>query len=572
MRIPSTTVGDVMGVIINEIKDSYTILLHKVNEEVIGELNPSSLKSISNSMNEVGQIELKINKYYRSSVGKGIGEYYYYHEIKSERMISLDGAFYVIKSVKEDERNGVKTITAYSKEKKLEKYNISVEDLGFYLQDEDDEYGLFSLDDYMYEETGWRFGHIDDIVKYNEDGTPKMRWQESVDTSWLDFLNQNVSTQFGCYVHFDNVNQVINLYDMSSVGENLNLCLSYDNYIKSLEKESSSSDVITKLKLIGNEEECIISDYTITGTDYIENYSYFMENGEMSKALMTAMETYYAITGERNKTLVTLRENKLAMEEELIIKKNEELIILTNINTSTTSYNFYISKAGTEDDFNGNYTKLAQEESLKIQQYQDQKNDVYRSIRILEEDIALSEESIRNLNILCQKKTATDDNGKLIFTQELLDELKKFTFSDTFTDDSYYDAEEMIKDGEAKLEILCKPTRTWDIGVEDFTRRIVTNRFRQHWKGQLGLGDIICLYNEETDEEEFIYLVGYSKDYENKSLSLTLSNKKESQDVVRYINDWLKIVKSNNKLMTKSKRLLNAQKYNRINMKRGDVK
>ena len=561
-----------MGVIINEIKDSYTILLHKVNEEVIGELDFSSLKSISNSMNEVGQIELTVNKYYRSSIGKERAEYFYYHEIKNERMISLDGAFYVIKNVKEDERNGVKTITAYSKEKKLEKYNISVEDLGFYLQDEDDTLGLFSLDDYMYEETGWRFGHIDDTVKYNEDGTPKMRWQESVDTSWLDFLKQNISTQFSCYVHFDNVNQVVNLYDMSSVGENLNICLSYDNYIQSLEKESSSSDVITKLKLVGNEEECIISDCTVTGTDYIENYSYFIENGEMSSELTTALQTYYAITEERNVTWKTLRDSKLAMEEELILKKNEELVVLTNINVSTTSYNFYLSKVGTEDDFNGNYTRLAQEEAEKLQAYSQQRDDLYKDIRLLEEDIALSEESIRNLNILCQKKTSTDSNGELIFTQALLDELKKFTFSDTFTDDSYYDAEEMIKDGEARLEILCKPTRTWDIGVEDFTKRLVTNRFRQHWKGQLGLGDIICLYNEETDEEEFIYLVGYSKDYQGQSLSLTLSNKKESQDVVRYINDWLKIVKANNKLITKSKRLLNAQKYNRINIKRGDVK
>lgn len=561
-----------MGVIINEIKDSYTILLHKVNEEVIGELDFSSLKSISNSMNEVGQIELTVNKYYRSSIGKERFEYYYYNEIKNERMISLDGAFYVIKNVKEDERNGVKTITAYSKEKKLEKYNISVEDLGFYLQDEDDTLGLFSLDDYMYEETGWRFGHIDNVVKYNEDGSPKMRWQESVDTSWLDFLNQNVSTQFNCYVNFDNVNQVVNLYDMSSVGENLNICLSYDNYIQSLEKESSSSDVITKLKLVGNEEECIISDCTVTGTDYIENYSYFIENGEMSSELTTALQTYYTITEERNRTWKTLRDSKLAMEEELIVKKNEELVVLTNINVSTTSYNFYLSKAGTENDFNGNYTRLAQEEAEKLQAYSQQRDDLYKEIRLLEEDIALSKESIRNINILCQKKTSTDSNGKLIFTQALLDELKKFTFSDTFTDDSYYDAEEMIKDGEARLEILCKPTRTWDIGVEDFTRRLVTNRFRQHWKGQLGLGDIICLYNEETDEEEFIYLVGYSKDYQGQSLSLTLSNKKESQDVVRYINDWLKIVKANNKLITKSKRLLNAQKYNRINIKRGDVK
>lgn len=561
-----------MGVIINEIKNSYTILLHKVNEEVIGELDFSSLKSISNSMNEVGQIELTVNKYYRSSIGKKKAEYFYYHEIKNERMISLDGAFYVIKNVKENERNGTTTITAYSKEKKLEKYNISVEDLGFYLQDEDDTSDIFSLDNYMYEETGWKFGHIDSTVKYNEDGSPKMRWQESVDTSWLDYLKQNISTQFNCYVDFDNKNQLVNLYDMSSVGENLNICLSYDNYIQSLEKESSSSDIITKLKLVGNEEECIISDCTVTGTDYIENYSYFIENREMSDELITALETYYEITKERNETWKILREDKLAKEDELIVKKNEELVVLTNINQSTAMYNFYSSRAGTDSDFNGNYARLAQEESEKLQELTGQRDDLYKDIQLLEEDLSAIEESIRNLNILCQKKTATDRNGALIFNQKLLDELKKFTFSDTFTDDSYYDAEEMIKDGEARLNILCKPTRTWDVEVEDFTKRLIANRFRQHWKGQLGLGDIICLYSEETDEEEFIYLVGYSKDYESGSLSLTLSNKKESQDVIRYINDWLKIVKSNNKLMTRSKRLLNAQKYNRINIERGDVK
>lgn len=563
-----------MGIIINEIKDTYRILLHKVNEEVIGELPFEVLNSISNSMNELGQIEISVNKYYRNQIGKKLKRNIYYDEIKNERLISLDEGKYVIKDIKEDTKLNKKTVTAYSLEKKLEKIAISVEDLGFYLQDSDEGNGIFNLDDYMYEETGWRFGHIDKNVKNNGDGTPKMRWQESVDTSWLDYLKKNITTQFECYVYFDNKNQLINLYDMSSFGENLNLALSYDNYIKSLEKTSSSSDLVTKLILVGNEEECIISDYTPTGTNYIENYSYYMSNNEMSQELITALTKYNEITAERTITWKTLRENKLKYEATLTTKKHEEKNALDNISTLKDSYEFYASKMGTDEDVTGVYTELASETSLKIQEYEGKSNTLYIEIQELELQISAIEESIRNINILCQKKTATDKDGNLIFgaDDKLLNELKKFISSETFIDDSYYDAEEMIIVGENRLNILCKPTRTWDINVVDFTSRIISNRFRKQWKGVLGLGDVICLYDNTNDTEEFVYIVGYDKNYKDNSLSITLSDKKESEDLVRYINDWLKIVKSNNKLITTNRRLFNMVKNNRINIKKSEVK
>ena len=561
-----------MGTTINEIKDKYTILLHKVNEEVIGELQENCLSTIKNSMNEIGEINLEIHKYYINQYTKQRETYPYYEEVKVERMISLDGAFYVIKSVKENTKRDYKEVVAYSKEKKLEKNNIVVEDLGFYLQDEDEENAIFNLGDYMYQETGWRFGHIDDSIKYNENGEPKMRWQESVDESWLDYLNKNVSTQFSCYVHFDNANQLINLYDVDSYGENLNIELSYDNYLKSLEKESSSSDLITKLRLVGNEEECIISDYTVTGLDYIENYSYFIENHEMSNGLISALNTYYEVVEGKVEEWKTLRENKVAYETELIDKKNRELIVLTNISALKKNYEFYISQAGTEEDSLGIYAEMANEALLELDIYRKEEKKLYEEIQTLELQIEATIIAIDEINALCRKETAMDNDEQLIFTDELLDELKKFIYSDTFSDDSYYNAEEMIKDGDKKLSILCKPTRTWSIDVVDFTSRIIDNGFRQHWNGVLGLGDIICLYDEEDDTEEFVYLVGYEKNYKDKSLTLTLSNKKESEDVIRYINDWLKIVKSNNKLMTRSRRLLNAQRYSRININRDEVK
>lgn len=600
-----------MGVIINEIKDKYTILLHKMNEEVIGELPMKFLISVQNSLNEIGQISLEINKYYMNQINENKDKYMLYDEFKNERIISLDDNMYVIKSIKEDEKNGIKSITAYSKEKKLEKIAISVEDIGFYLQTEDEENDIYNLDDYMYEETGWRFGHIDDTVKYNEfdenlildeisydesmsdlslnaeydintenlklnvnNKTPKMRWQESVDTSWLDYLKKNISTQFECYVHFDTKNQLVNLYDMSTFGENIGIGLSYDNYIKSLEKETSSSDLVTKLVLVGNEEECIISDYTVTGTNYIENYSYYMNNEEMSQELILALTKYNEMTAERTITWKTLRDNKIQYESALATKKYEEKNALDNISVLKESYAFYASKMGTDEDVTGTYTQLANETALQITTYEEKASDLYNEIQKLELQIETTEESMKNINILCQKKTSTDENGNLIFgtNDTLLNELKKFISSETFTDDSYYDAEEMIKAGENKLSILCKPTKSWTMDVADFTSRLLTNKFRKQWNGVLGLGDVIYLYNNLTDEEEFIYLVGYEKNYRSKSLSITLSDKKESEDVVRYINDCLKYAKANNKLLTRNKRIFNIVKSNRINMKKSEVK
>lgn len=566
-----------MGVIINEIKDKYDILLHKVNEEDIGAIPMSFLISVSNSLNEIGKIELEVNKYYINQINKSKTKYLLYDEIKNERMISLNGYMYVIKDIKEDTKNDVKSVTAYSKEKKLEKVNISVEDLGFYLQDSDEDNDIYSLDDYMYEETGWRFGHIDDSVKYNDssnkgDGakSPKMRWQESVDTSWLDYLKKNITTQFTCYVHFDTKNQLVNLYDMASFGDNLGIALSYDNYMKSLEKTSSSSDIVTKLILIGNEEECIVSDENVTGENYIENYSYFIENHEISDKLINSLNTYNDVIKIRHVEWKSLRDEKLIKLDQLLDKKSREKILIEEIKALENMILYYKEKVNAGDT-TGVYLKKLEEAIANATTKKNEEKVVYAEICNLENEINNLEVRIDKIVTLCKKKTATDLNDVLIFNQVLLDELKKITFSETFTDDSYYDATEIISAGEKKLNILCRPTSTWDINSEDFTKRLINNGFRQQWNGVLGLGDIICLYKISTATETLIYLVGYDKNYKDNTLNLILSDKKESEDVIRYINDYLKLAKSTNKLMNRNKRLLIAQKKNRINISRDEV-
>ena len=125
--------------------------------------------------------------------------------------------------------------------------------------------------------------------------------------------------------------------------------------------------------------------------------------------------------------------------------------------------------------------------------------------------------------------------------------------------------------GKRKLELECKPTIEWDVDVLDFTKRLISNKNRQQWNGVLGLGDLVGFYDLDTHNETFVYVVGYQKDYENQTLSLTLSNKKGSSNAVKVVNDLLKTGKLVNKQLTINRRVFNLVKGNRINMTREEV-
>ena len=547
------------------IEDKYSIELCKTNETPIGALPSDCLDSLTCKLCDLDEAKLTVHKYYYSNIDKIKLGFYLYDEIKPERIITLNNRKFIIKSVEEDDKNKIKILLCYAKQKKLEKNTISVEDLGFYLMDSDEDQGIFNLDEYMYEETGWRFGHIDNEVRYNSNGEPRLRWQESVEEDWYTYLNSTLAKQYNCITVFDDEHGLVNLYAIDNFGDDLKIFLSYDNYLKELSRTDNSSDIVTKLKLIGNEEKCHIEDANPTGLNYIENYSYFIESGDMSNELITALDTYDEMVKERTITWKELNTQLLEKQNELTIKKNEEYMAIENYKAQKKSYDYYASKVGTSEDSTGAYTSLAEQLAPIVAQYKEDVERLYLEVKNLEEDIANLNASIKQINILCRKPTATDSNGDLIFNQQLLDELKLFIYSDTYADDSFYDAEEMLEVGKRNLELSCKPTVSWNISVADFTARLrIPNRVK--WNGTLGLGDVIGLYDIETGEETFVYVIEYTKDFKSKSLSLTLSNKKGNENAFKVVNDLLKQGKLAIKQLSKINWISNDIKYNRWNM------
>jgi hypothetical protein len=460
-----------------------------------------------------------------------------------------------------------KTITAYSREKKLCKSKVEFEDICLTLKTRDENVSsCYALDELLYEDTGWRLGYISDRVLYTSNLTiedilnnaesdetnitniEKLRYQESVSTNWYDYIMDDISTQFECYPIFDSYNKVINLYDESELGDNLELVLSYDNYLKLNEKTTSTEEIVTRLTLVGNEDLTVVN-CNPTGLRYIENFTYYIENEEMSNDLIDALELYDIMTKER-----TIRWNELRIlkEEKNTVfteKQKKLLLVYSMIQSLETALNMT-----TSDSYK---SVLSQQLTEQI----DQRTLLERDIDILYTEIQTISEEITVLNKLCRKEYATDRNGDLIFDSELLDELKEFIYQDTYTNDNITSDADLLKLGLKQLGELSRPTKSWTIDSVNFIERLLDNDARNQWEGQLGLGDMIIL---KGDTAEPIYLVGYTQDFKNQRLHLQISNKKANNDFSLSIGERLTQAKEAYEDLKANKYLLNSIKLKRL--------
>lgn len=550
---------------IKELKKDYTVTLHKINKEIVGEIDLKYVQTLTRGIDETDKIELLFPRYIDHPISKEKFEMPLYKELKKERLICLnEEEFFVIKAISEKglkyKKN--KSITAYSLEHKLSKNTIKVEDLGFYLMGSDIENSIFSLNDYLFEETGWKLGHIDEEVQYDisEDGTKteKLRWQESVETNWLDFLSGNIKEQFECVLEFDTFNKVINLYAIDSFGDELELSLAYDNYLKDLEKTDSSEDLITRLTLVGNEDMSIL-EATPTGYPYIEDYSYFIENQEMTEELVNALKKYSEMVDLRTVTWNELRDEKIEKSTELRKKKMEMNIIIAEMEALKSQIRAFRIEKDTINELR-KQTELAE------------KKDEYTLIKVevdrLEEEVNLLQDSIIQINILCKRETATDNEGSLIFNEGLLNELKDFIYCDTYTNDSYLRVEDLLKGGKRELDLRCKPTSTWTIDNANFMKRIIhSENSRNSFNGVLGLGNLIELCpSDDEKENEIVYLVGFTQNFQNDKVTLSLSDKKLKSSSIKVIGDLLHASKMSARALANNKYLWIQQKNNRINL------
>ena len=544
-------------------KDSYTLILCKMNGKKMGMIPYTSVE-IKRGIKTVSELSFTVSKYYGEDNKLNI----LYDELKTERFIYLDeDECYVIKSISEQNEK-VKTVTAYSREKKLFKITAEFEDISLTLKTPyTDIEGCFSLDELLYDATGWHIGYVSPKVLYRSNETilnnitketeatltteEKLRYQESVSTNWYDYINNDISEQFECFPIFNSYDKTIDLYSDEELGNDPNLILSYDNYLKNIECVSDTEDIVTKLTLSGN-DDLTIGEVNPSGDTYVENFSYFIENKEMSDSLITALELYYKMVKIRAVEWNRLREEKAEKESVMTAKKTELLLVYSTIK----SVEFAISQSS-DEAFNS-------KQQERLVELNDNKVLLERDINLLNTEINLLQESIENINKLCKKKYATDENGRLIFNEQLLNELKDFIYQDTYSNDSITEALTLMQIGEKQLSQKCYPKKTWSVDSINFIERLIDNGFRQHWNGELGLGDMIILKGNESIE--IIYLIGYTQKFDDKTIQLELSNKKEENDFSLSIGERLTQGKEAYRIAKKSRSTINMVNKNRYGL------
>lgn len=550
-----------MRINIKNMEKIESIVLCKLSRIPIMELPTSSIESIERTIDEIDTLTLRINKYLTTQDGLKTILNPAYDEIKPKRYLLLnDNEYFIIEDIKINKLSGYLEVTAMSGEQILIRRPLDMEDFGVQILDDDIDNGIYSLNTLL-NDIGWHLNSIDESLIYNEDGTPRMRWQESVNTNYLEFIKNDLAEQFNFLPIFNTIDRSIDLLDFNVIGEEIKICLSKDNYIKSKSKTNNSEELITLLKLRGN-EELNVGAYIVGGYDFLMDFSYFKEIQEMSKGLIDALNLYDRMVEIRTPIWRELIEEKVLKESELSIKKTQWQMSISTIDCYKRLIDQYILKK---------YVVEENETRVKLSQEMDNELMIRLEIEDLTEEIQLLDENIENINLLCRFETCTDENGELIFNEDLLMELQEFIFVDVYSDDSFVSANDLINKGKSKLEEGCKPTTQIDIDSVNFLDRLIDNGQHLKWNGTLQFGDIVVLIDEDTDEEELYYFLGFNINYRNKTLNLKISNKKSMRENTKTINQYLKDVKKTKELLIRNKYLFNKTKQNRLNINRDDV-
>ena len=550
-----------MRINIKSIGQIESLVLCKVSRQPIMELPTSTVVSIERTIDEVDKLTLKINKYIISQDGRKKINNLVYDEIKPKRYLLLNNnEYFIIEEIKVNKINGSLEVIAMSGEQILIRRPIDMEDFGVQILDDDIEQDIYSLNSLL-KEVGWSLNYVDPSIIYNEDKSPRMRWQESVNTNYMEFIKNDLAEQFNFIPIFDSVNRKIDLLNLDTIGEEIKICLSKDNYVKSKTKTNNSEELITLLKLKGN-EELDIGRYIIGGYDFLMDFSYFKETKEMSDELINTLNKYDEMIKIRTPIWQQLTEEKVSKETELALNRTRWQISISQIECYKRLIEQYILK-----EF------VVEENETRIKLSQEMDNELILRLKIedLLNEIQLLDESIDNINLLCKFETCTDENGNLIFNEELLMELQEFIFVDVYSNDSFVNADDLIEKGKSVLEEKSRPTIEVDIDSVNFLNRLIDNGYRLKWNGVLQFGDIVVLIDEDTDEEEYFYFLGFNIDYSNNTLNLKISNKKSSRENTKTINQYLKEMKKTKELLMNNRYLFNKTKQNRLNINKDDV-
>lgn len=130
----------------------------------------------------------------------------------------------------------------------------------------------------------WKPGHIDTSLR----SLRRSFEEDSVDV--LSFF-QKMSKAFRCIFQFDSEHMEVNAYDLSTYGQNTNICLTYDTILNNCSIQSDSDEIYTVFTVEG-EDDLLINPVNLGSSDIV-NINYFLHR-QFPQSVIDKYDAYLA--------------------------------------------------------------------------------------------------------------------------------------------------------------------------------------------------------------------------------------------------------------------------------------
>lgn len=332
-------------------------------------------------------------------------------------------------------------------------------------------------------------------VRNFEEGTYKV----------YDFLKNEVEPAFNVKIIYDTFNKEISCYTYEELGKDMPLFLSYENFIKTINKKHQYDEIVTKLYV--ESEHANISEENPTGLNYILDYTYFKENGLMSDELIKAYDRYLATLTGKQEQIVTKRIDLNTLNKEKINLDTERMTLEEKIKGLQAIWNAYVKENDTQ-----NSTRIATE----IKDLQTKHAENLTKAEQIKQQIDTITDEIKNIVNTVTIETATDEQGK-IFDDILLDEIRDITITDTLSDDYYTTSYSLYK---YSTDVLAKRNKLqieFDVDVEGLLQNMIIPQGETFDK-TLVLGDYVNIDDSDIDNGK-VRLISF--DYSPKDFKVS---------------------------------------------------
>ena len=140
----------------------------------------------------------------------------------------------------------------------------------------------------------WTVTYVNSSLIYSGTGSKCRTFKENV-TYGYDWIVNDVEEAFEVVILFDFMYKTIHVLTPNEVAQRVNVIYTFNNFMKNVDINEDSEDIVTVLNCNG--DNCDITAVNPTGTNYICDFSYFMDKTNyrwMSAALITKLEQWKA--------------------------------------------------------------------------------------------------------------------------------------------------------------------------------------------------------------------------------------------------------------------------------------